>query len=249
MIKEVRNTVLSILNKNNNGYLTPEEFNLFANQAQLEVFEGYFFSLANWKKKQNQRMSGENYADIVKEMEEVLDTFTVSSTLTHVANGKFTLPNDWYTLLKAEVVPNVTPATYTEIERVSQAKISRLLSSNLTAPNTSYPAYVVGPEPIASPVGPTANSLQVYPQSITSDVLLTYVRYPKTPAWTYNAIGADGDPVFNPSSASYQDFELPLSDAIDITIKICEYAGISIREQAVVNFEKGEEILNLKTES
>jgi hypothetical protein len=232
MINEVRNTVLSILNKNNNGYLTPEEFNLFANQAQLEVFEGYFFSLANWKKKQNQRMSGENYADIVKEMEEVLDTFTVSSTLTHVANGKFTLPNDWYTLLKAEVVPNVTPATYTEIERVSQGKISRLLSSNLTAPNTSYPAYVVGPEPIASPVGPTANSLQVYP-----------------PAWTYNAIGADGDPVFNPSSASYQDFELPLSDAIDITIKICEYAGISIREQAVVNFEKGEEILNLKTES
>ena len=35
--------------------LTPEEFNLFANQAQLEVFEGYFFSLANWTKKQNQR--------------------------------------------------------------------------------------------------------------------------------------------------------------------------------------------------
>ena len=194
-------------------------------------------------------MSGENYADIVKEMEEVLDTFTVSSALTHVANGKFTLPNDWYTLLKAEVVPNVTPATYTEIERVSQAKISKLLSSNLTAPNTSYPAYVVGPEPISSPVGPTANFLQVYPQSITSDVLLTYVRYPKTPAWTYNTIGADGDPVFNPSSASYQDFELPLSDAIDITIKICEYAGISIREQAVVNFEKGEEMLNLKTES
>jgi len=249
MINEVRNTVLSILNKNNNGYLTPEEFNLFANQAQLEVFEGYFFSLANWKKKQNQRMSGENYADIVKEMEEVLDTFTVSSALTHVASGKFTLPNDWYTLLKVEVVPNVTPATYTEIERVSQAKISKLLSSNLTSPNTSYPAYVVGPEPISSPVGATANSLQVYPQSITSDVLLTYVRYPKTPAWTYNTIGADGDPVFNPSSASYQDFELPLSDAIDITIKICEYAGISIREQAVVNFEKGEEMLNLKTES
>jgi hypothetical protein len=78
---------------------------------------------------------------------------------------------------------------------------------------------------------------------------LTYVRYPQTPAWTYSTIGADGDPVFNPSSASYQDFELPLSDAIDITIKICEYAGISIREQAVVNFEKSEEILQLKTES
>ena len=120
MINEVRNTVLSILNKNNNGYLTPEEFNLFANQAQLEVFEGYFFSLANWTKKQNQRMSGESYADIVKEMKEVLDTFSVSSALTHVATGSFTLPNDWYTLLKLEVVPAGPPKTYTEIERVSQ---------------------------------------------------------------------------------------------------------------------------------
>lgn len=249
MINEVRNTVLSILNKNNNGYLTPEEFNLFANQAQLEVFEGYFFSLANWKKKQNQRMSGENYADIVKEMEEVLDIFTVSSSLTHVATGQFTLPNDWYTLLKMEVVKTGPPKTYTEIERVAQAKIGRLLSSNLTAPNNSFPAYVVGPAPIASPINPTANTVQVYPESINTDVQLTYVRYPQTPAWTYNTIGADGDPVFNPSSASYQDFELPLSDAIDITIKICEYAGISIREQAVVNFEKGEEILQLKTES
>ena len=249
MINEVRNTVLSILNKNNNGYLTPEEFNLFANQAQLEVFEGYFFSLANWTKKQNQRMSGESYADIVKEMREVLDTFSVSSALTHVATGSFTLPNDWYTLLKLEVVPAGPPKTYTEIERVSQYKIGKLLSSNLTAPNTSYPAYVVGPAPITSPISPAANAVQVYPESITSDVLLTYVRYPQTPAWTYNSIGADGDPVFDPTSASYQDFELPLSDAIDITIKICEYAGISIREQAVVNFEKSEEILQIKTES
>jgi len=249
MINEVRNTVLSILNKNNNGYLTPEEFNLFANQAQLEVFEGYFFSLANWKKKQNQRMSGEAYADIVREMQEVLDVFTVSSSLAHVASGQFTLPNDWYTLLKMEVVQAGPPKVYTQIERVAQANIGRLISSNLTAPNASYPAYVVGPAPITSPISDPANTVQVFPESITTDVLLTYVRYPQTPAWTYNTIGADGDPVFNPSSASYQDFELPLSDAIDITIKICEYAGISIREQAVVNFEKSEEILNIKTES
>ena len=48
MINEIRNTVLAIINKNNNGYLTPEEFNLFAEQAQLEVFESYFFDFNNW---------------------------------------------------------------------------------------------------------------------------------------------------------------------------------------------------------
>ena len=43
MINEVRNTVMAVLNKDNNGYVTPEEFNLFARQAQLELFEEYFY--------------------------------------------------------------------------------------------------------------------------------------------------------------------------------------------------------------
>jgi len=30
---------MAVLNKDNNGYVTPEEFNLFAKQEQLEVFE------------------------------------------------------------------------------------------------------------------------------------------------------------------------------------------------------------------
>ena len=39
MINTVRNTGMAILHKDNNGYITPEEFNLFAKQAQLEIFE------------------------------------------------------------------------------------------------------------------------------------------------------------------------------------------------------------------
>ena len=36
---------MAVLNKDNNGYITPEEFNLFAKQAQLELFEGVFLQL------------------------------------------------------------------------------------------------------------------------------------------------------------------------------------------------------------
>ena len=36
MINSVRNTVLAIINKNNYGYISPSDFNLFAKQAQLE---------------------------------------------------------------------------------------------------------------------------------------------------------------------------------------------------------------------
>ena len=42
MINEVRNTVLSVLNKNNYGYISPSDFNLFAENAQMEIFEEYF---------------------------------------------------------------------------------------------------------------------------------------------------------------------------------------------------------------
>ena len=43
MINEARQAVLAFLNKNNYGYITPVDFNLFAYQAQLDVFEDYFY--------------------------------------------------------------------------------------------------------------------------------------------------------------------------------------------------------------
>jgi hypothetical protein len=57
----------------------------------------------------------------------------------------------------------------------------------------------------------------------------------------------NGDPVFNISSPTYQDFELPLSDFANLVIKILEYAGISIREQDVVSAAKAEEVQDIQT--
>ncbi len=42
-IDTVYQRVLAILNKEQRGYITPQEFNLFANQAQLDIFEQYFY--------------------------------------------------------------------------------------------------------------------------------------------------------------------------------------------------------------
>ena len=41
-VNTVYQTVLSILNKEQRGYLTPDEFNKIATQVQLEIFESYF---------------------------------------------------------------------------------------------------------------------------------------------------------------------------------------------------------------
>jgi len=41
-VNTVYTTVLSILNKEQRGYITPDEFNKLATQVQLEIFENYF---------------------------------------------------------------------------------------------------------------------------------------------------------------------------------------------------------------
>jgi hypothetical protein len=35
---------ISLANKEQRGYITPQEFNLLANQAQMTIFESYFYS-------------------------------------------------------------------------------------------------------------------------------------------------------------------------------------------------------------
>ncbi|QDP57422.1 MAG: putative structural protein [Prokaryotic dsDNA virus sp.] len=244
MINTVRNTVMAVLNKDNNGYVTPEEFNLFAKQAQLEIFEEYFYDYKNALNLQNKRLSNSGYADIPKQLQEVIDSFTRKETgLTYVGGTtSFTLPTDWYTL------NTVFYNTTTEVERVNQNKITQLVASHLTAPTTTYPAYYLTGASASTPTPTSAgNSIIVYPDTITTNIDVLYVRYPSDPKWTYNTVS--GSPVFNQSAADYQDFELPLSDQVELTLKILQYAGVSIREAEVVQMAAQEEAINNQQET
>ncbi len=304
MINSVRNTVLSILNKNNYGYISPADFNLFAKQAQLDIFEDYFYQYNTQINKENNRLgrlSGTGYADIKKGLEEVLDSFSVTSFLTRVNANTYSLPLDYYLINKIFYYPNqltsgtttgttagklddvdanflgvvsvgdivinttdstsafvtavantslvlssdimVTAENYAvynnkniaEVERVSQDKIFYLTNSNLTAPTTQYPAYVL-----------EANNITAYPTTISgvSDLQTQYVRYPKDPKWTYQTL-TGGQPLFDQSQLDFQDFELPLSDETDLVVNILKYAGLSIREAEVVQAATTQE--NLET--
>ena len=96
MINTVRNTVLSVLNKNNYGYLSPSDFNLFAKQAQLDIFESYFYQYNYQINKENARQSGSGIADLAKGIEESMDLFSVTRGLnqnTDVA-GSYFMPSD-----------------------------------------------------------------------------------------------------------------------------------------------------------
>ncbi len=221
---------MAILSKDNNGYITPEEFNLFAKQAQLEVFEDYFFRYVDGVVKQNNRAYNSGYADKLKQTAEVIDSFSANASLTLDAGSSFKLPSDYYSI-------NVVYYNGKEVEPITQYKSLNLLASNLTAPTTAYPAYVKRDR-----AADGSDLITVYPTTITAGVSAFYVRYPLDPKWTYTQIG--GNPLFNQSAVDYQDFELPLSDANDLTLRILQYAGVNIREYEVTQFAKQEEMMN-----
>jgi len=230
MIDSVRSTVLAILNKNNYGYLSPSDFNLYAKQAQLEIFENLFYQYNTQLNLENVRKSGTDYANLSKGILEVIDLFSKTAELTQAAGNTntYTMPSDYYLI-------NRVMYGSTEVERVSQSKISMLNASILTAPSLDFPAYTT-----------EASKMTVYPATINgaSDISSQYIRYPSTPKWTYNTVLVAQGPVFNASAADYQDFELPLDNLNDLVVKICKYAGVEIRETMVVQYSKAEEQQN-----
>ena len=66
--------VLAMANKEQRGYITPQEFNLFANQAQMEIFEQYFFDIATRGKAPGD--TGE-YSDILNVLYERIGIFVI----------------------------------------------------------------------------------------------------------------------------------------------------------------------------
>ena len=94
LINTVRATVLSIANKNNYGYITPNDFNLYAKQAQLDIFEDYFYQYNSQIVKQNARVSGSGYADLVKGIVEVIDSFSSTKGLINTGINLFDLPGN-----------------------------------------------------------------------------------------------------------------------------------------------------------
>lgn len=118
MINSVRNTVLSVLNKNNYGYVSPSDFNLFAKQAQLDLFETYFYQYNYQINKENARQSGTGYADIRKGLEELIEMFSVFnpltlSTIPPTNTNVYSLPSqtttgdDYYLLNKVLIYNNL----------------------------------------------------------------------------------------------------------------------------------------------
>jgi len=171
---------------------------------------------------------GVQVGDIVFNLQPVNATF---ATVTQVLSAtNLVLSSDIFTVNASGYI--IFKPKQNELEKVTQGKITMLNNSMLTAPNRLFPAYTQ-----------EGNLLTAYPSTLTEGILCNYIRYPKDPKWTYVTL-TNGEPMFDSSQADFQDFELAIDDQVDLVNKILQYAGMSIREVAAVQFGKAEEQMN-----
>ena len=76
----------------------------------MDLFEDYFYQYNNWINRENARTSGTGYADIIKNLEEVIDTFSATAYLAQPVanvNNQYNLPADYYLINKIFYYPTI----------------------------------------------------------------------------------------------------------------------------------------------
>jgi len=184
-VDTVYKTVLYILNKEQRGYITQDEFNRLGAQVQLEIFEQYFEEL-------NQQLrlpqTDSEYANRIKNLEEKIDVFKKYDDATYVG-PHFKLPTDLHRL--GTLIYNEK-----EIQGVNRNEYFLINKSPLVKPTESNPLYVL--EGIGRPSA--APSLAyIYPDSIISGVEAYYIKAPRDPKWGYTVDTNNGAYIYDNS--------------------------------------------------
>ncbi len=210
-VDAVYKTVLLILNQQQRGYMTPDEFNKVGTQVQLNIFEKYEDDLnQQYRMPQNDT----EYANRVKNIEQKLQFFQRTGTTAYVGPHFTLTPTDIYRL--GSVYYNGE-----ELTQYSQRnEITQLLLSPLTKPTTDFPVYLY-----------EQDLLYLYPTTIQTGVTISYLKKPADINWGYS-VGALGQFLYN--SAGSVDFELSVTEQTNVVTRILAYAGVIINDPTII---------------
>ena len=211
-IDTVYQRVLAIANKEQRGYVTPQEFNLLANQAQMETFEGYFTVKASLVGVTGNETE---YSDAIKTINERISLFKTHNHLTK--SGSFFLhPSDMYKL--GTVWYTESGIQYgVELQEINYDELIDINNSPLTSPTQNHPIYIRREE-----------GLKIFPTGGWSNnkIIASYIKKPKKVEWGYVVV--NGEALYNASSS--QNFELHESEEPVLVMKILGLAGVVLQK-------------------
>ena len=139
-IDTVYQRVQAIANKEQRGYITPQEFNLLANQAQMDIFEQYFYDQNEHLRRSSNDTTYSDMLDILKEKIDHFERFraTVDMSSTSGQEGRGTLPL-YYRMGELYYSGK---GNFVEIEKIDQNELHHIQNSPLIAPTETRPVYV-----------------------------------------------------------------------------------------------------------
>ena len=212
----VYRTVLLIINKEQRGYITPDEFNKTATQVQLEIFNEYFENL-------NQQIripdNDTEYADRIKNLQEKIAIFQTDGTcLPSVLPGA-----DWFDIPAVTDFYKLGTVIYNDDKEVQYVQPNELLEINLspiTKPTKYWPIYTY-----------KDFKIKVFPKTIITGITCTYIRKPANPVWNF-ILGPNQQYIYDDTSSV--QFELHPIEQTNLITKILLYSGIVIEDPQIV---------------
>ena len=227
-IDTVYQRVLALANKEQRGYITPQEFNLFANQAQMDIFEQYFYDINQFGRAPGNSTGSSDMLDYLEEKISIFEQekpININSTQEFYNIGAST--SDLYK------IDSVMYDTYT-CEQVNSNQLQNILNSPLLKPTTYNPIYTLKRD----------NKLFLYPTSLQEKITLNYIRRPLKVEWSgYNVSGSD---LYD--STNSVDFELHPSEETKLVIKILQLAGIAMKDPNLYQVGATEDNKNIQQE-
>ena len=227
-VDTVYKTVLLILNQQQRGYMTPDEFNKVAAQVQLNIFEKYEDDLnQQYRTPQNDT----EYANRIKNIEENIQFFQKYINNASVAGAitgtnpftiDLTVVTDLYRL--GSVIYKGEQLT----QYAQRNEITQLLLSPLTQPTTNFPIYLY-----------EEGKLYIYPTSIIApdDINISYLKKPTDVVWAYG-VGTLGQYEYNAGLST--NFELNVSEQTNVISRILAYAGLIINDPMILQAATGQ---------
>ena len=207
------------VNKAQNGYLTPSEFNLTINQAQVS-YQDYL--LGEFQQYQYGRPQARiNYSQN-ENIRQRLSPLITSATLTINGSGESAYPADY---VQADTV--ITTA-FNRVRFVQQDALYSYYNSQID-PIATNPIYLLEP-----------TGFQFYPVTLGS-AILTYVKDAPEIVWGYTLVS--GRPVYNPAAYNpgppASGSQQPVWDNVDlleIIARALKLIGLNLQDGQVQQY-------------
>ena len=221
-IDTVYQRVLALANKEQRGYITPQQFNLFANQAQMEIFEQYFYDINQFNRAAG---NAHEYSDMLSVLNEKVSEFEMEKGNGWMAGNMFAIGSAMI-VPRSEIYRIGTVRVGTnQVEMLNSKDFDAARISPLTAPTLTRPIGYLTATGLT-----VAISQNTFATPTSHNMNISYIEKPPTAQWAYVIV--NDKPLYNGNISV--DFKLHASEETELVYKVLKLAGINLKSQEVV---------------